>query len=104
LGKAILLFDGLDEVNVADDERTRLIRNVENFTRKYDRCQRLITCRLAANEYGFQNYTYVEMADFNEAQIRQFVAKWFSGDTKQRERRDLLRVSGIVCNQKTTTV
>ena len=90
-GKAILLFDGLDEVNVNDDERVRLISDVEDFTRKYDQCQRLITCRLAADEYGFQNspYTFVEMADFNEGQIREFVAKWFSGDTQQRERRDL---------------
>ena len=88
-GKAILLFDGLDEVNVADEERARLIMDVEKFTRKYDRCQRLITCRLASNDYSFQNYTYVEMADFNEGQIREFVVKWFSGDDKQRERRDL---------------
>lgn len=88
-GKAILLFDGLDEVNVADEERTRLIDEVEDFTRKYDQCQRLITCRLAANEYGFQNYTYVEMADFNEDQISEFVVKWFTGDAKQEERRDL---------------
>ena len=39
-GKAVLLFDGLDEVNVADDERARLITSVENFTRKNDRRQR----------------------------------------------------------------
>lgn len=88
-GKAILLFDGLDEVNVADDERARLISDVENFTRKYEGCQRLITCRLAANDYSFQNYTYVEMADFNDEQIREFVAKWFVGDARQEERREL---------------
>ncbi len=85
-GKAILLFDGLDEVNVADDERRRLIRDVENFTRQYDQCPRLITCRLAANDYLFQGYTYVEMADFDETQIRTFVARWFRSD---EERRDL---------------
>lgn len=84
-GKAILLFDGLDEVNVADDERARLIGDVENFTRKYVDCQRLITCRLAATNYTFQNYVYVEMADFNADQIRGFVTKWFSGDEKRRE-------------------
>ena len=88
-GKAILLFDGLDEVNVADDERARLVAGVETFTRKYDLCQRLITCRLAANDYSFTGYTYVEMADFAPEQIREFVAKWFSGDDQRRERRDL---------------
>lgn len=88
-GRAILLFDGLDEVNVADDERRRLTADVENFTRKYNDCQRLITCRLAADDYHFQGYTYVEMADFDQVQIREFVGKWFDGDTKQRERQDL---------------
>lgn len=84
-GRAVLLFDGLDEVNVADDERARLIDDLESFTSKYDQCQRLITCRLAANEYSFQGYTYVEMADFNEVQIREFVEKWFSDDEQRRE-------------------
>lgn len=88
-GKAILLFDGLDEVNVAEDERKSLIGDVETFTRKYDQCQRLITCRLAANDYVFQGYAIVEMADFNEAQIRGFVAQWFRGDRARRERREL---------------
>ncbi|MCL4805986.1 MAG: NACHT domain-containing protein [Anaerolineae bacterium] len=88
-GKALLLFDGLDEVNVADDERKHLIAGVETFTRKYDLCPRLITCRLAANDYLFQGYTYVEMADFDEGQIREFVARWFSGDERERERREL---------------
>ncbi len=84
-GKAILLFDGLDEVNVADDERKSLISDVETFTRKYDQCQRLITCRLAANDYSFQGYTYVEMADFDEAQVGTFIAKWFGDDVQRRE-------------------
>lgn len=88
-GKAILLFDGLDEVNEAGDKRARLIDEVESFARKYDQCQRLITARLAATEYEFQNVAPVEMADFSEGQIREFVAKWFSGDSKQTERRDL---------------
>ncbi len=88
-GRAILLFDGLDEVNVAEDERAHLITDVEGFTRKYDRCQRLITCRLAAEGYGFRGYTYVEMADFDKDQIREYVARWFSGTSEKRKRRDL---------------
>jgi hypothetical protein len=88
-GKVLLLFDGLDEVNVTGRVRSKLIAGIENFTRKYDQCQRLITCRLAANDYTFQGYTYVEMADFNEAQIREFVGKWFAGSTQQREKRAL---------------
>lgn len=88
-GKAILLFDGLDEVNVADDKRKQLITDVENFTRKYDQCQRLITCRLAADNYSFRgDYSIVEMADFSDKQIRDFVSKWFSsvgGEQKSQQ-------------------
>lgn len=51
-GKAILLFDGLDEVDVADNERRHLITDVENFTREYDQCQGLITCRPSDNKYN----------------------------------------------------
>ncbi len=42
---------------------------------------------------GTSVYTSVghcsEMADFDETQIREFVARWFSGDKQQRKRRDL---------------
>jgi hypothetical protein len=84
-----LLFDGLDEVNVADNKRIGLINDVHDFTRKYDKCQRLITCRLAANEFIFQDYLYVEMVDFDEAQVREFVIKWFEGTADRRERGEL---------------
>lgn len=85
-GKALLLFDGLDEVN--RDERAELIDSILEFTKKYDKCQRIVTCRIAANDYFFEGYEYVEMADLNDGQIREFVAKRFSGDSQQRGQRE----------------
>lgn len=76
-GHAIVLFDGLDEVNQAGGQRANHIRAIHDFAKKFDQAQCLITCRIAANEYTFEGFTSVEMADFNEGQVNQFVKNWF---------------------------
>ena len=84
-GRAVVLFDGLDEVGQAGEQRANLITALNNFIRQYSDCQCLITCRLAATDYHFEQFTYVEMADFDKPQIRSYVTKWF----KDRKKRDL---------------
>lgn len=79
-GKALLLFDGLDEVRHEGRQRDRLIHQLQDFVRQYDRCQHLITCRIAASEYLFQGFQTVEVADFTPEQIATYAAKWFSAD------------------------
>ncbi len=37
----------------------------------------VITCRIAARDYIFQNFVEVEVADFDDQQIRSFVNNWF---------------------------
>jgi len=75
-GKAILLLDGLDEVN--SEHNTEVIKAVQAFCRKYDKTQCLITCRVAAVDYSFDAFKYMEVADFTDAQIETFVTKWFA--------------------------
>ena len=77
-GKAIVLFDGLDEVTQEQEERLHLKTALNNFARQYDKNQMLITCRTAATYYQFEPFTYVEMADFAEEQVATFVGKWFT--------------------------
>jgi predicted NACHT family NTPase len=84
-GGAIVLFDGLDEVNQEDGQRDRQTRQMNNFIEKYDRTQCLITCRVAASDYSFEPFTYVEIADFTEAQIQTFVRNWFRKEGKKDE-------------------
>jgi predicted NACHT family NTPase len=43
----------------------------------YNNCF-VITCRIAAREEKFEQFTEVEVADFDENQIEIFVSKWFS--------------------------
>jgi predicted NACHT family NTPase len=84
-GNAIVLFDGLDEVNQEDGQRDRQTRQMNNFIEKYDRTQCLITCRIAASDYSFEPFTYVEIADFTEAQIETFVRNWFRKEGQKDE-------------------
>jgi hypothetical protein len=84
-GTAIVLFDGLDEVNQESGQRDKQTRAINNFVEKYDRTQCLITCRIAASDYSFQPFTYVEIADFTGEQIHTFVANWFREDKKTRD-------------------
>ena len=79
-GKAIFLFDGLDEVSENKSLRYSIITQLRNFVNAYNACQYVITCRTAASEYIFQNFTDVEMADFTSEQIHSFVVKWFSNE------------------------
>jgi len=75
-GDCIVLLDGLDEV----PRETRLddvIQQVSDFTRQYRDCQFVVSCRVAAYNHWFIQYREVEMADFDEAQIRQYVANFF---------------------------
>jgi NACHT domain len=84
-GSAIVLFDGLDEVNQESGQRDRQTRAMNNFVEKYDRTQCLITCRIAANDYSFERFTYVEIADFTEKQIKTFVGNWFRNQAGEKD-------------------
>ncbi len=76
-GQAIVLFDGLDEVKVEGKEHDRIITDVVEFSQKYWDSSCLITCRNAATDYRIEHFRDVEVADFDDNQIRTFVHKWF---------------------------
>jgi predicted NACHT family NTPase len=74
-GKALILLDGLDEVR--EEDTKRVIRQIEQFSEQFSSNHFVITCRIAAKEYTFGQFTEVEVADFNEAQIDTFARNWF---------------------------
>jgi ABC-type cobalamin/Fe3+-siderophores transport system ATPase subunit len=84
-GSAIVLFDGLDEVSETSGQRDRQTLAMSSFVEKYDQAQCLITCRIAASDYSFQPFTYVEIADFTEKEIQKFVGNWFREDKTNRD-------------------
>ncbi len=74
-GKALLLLDGLDEVRKEDS--SRILRNIKDFVTRYPTNHYVITCRIAAQEYNFEPFTEVEVADFDDNQIKLFAERWF---------------------------
>lgn len=74
-GRCLILLDGLDEVTEEDAQRVN--KEIQDFSSKYYENQFVITCRIAAQEYTFEKFTEVEVADFNSTQIKSFINKWF---------------------------
>ncbi len=82
---ALVLFDGLDEIRQEGDRRTHAVAALRNFGRRYERAQVLVTCRVAASDYSFEGFAYVEIANFTDKQIDTFVGKYFRGNAKTRD-------------------
>jgi predicted NACHT family NTPase len=74
-GRALILLDGLDEVR--DTDNSRVLRQIREFSQQFHQNQFVITCRIAAREYTFEQFTEVEIADFDDKQIADFSGKWF---------------------------
>lgn len=74
-GNCIVLFDGLDEVS-QESNLDEIIKEIRDFTTKYGDNQFVISCRVAAYNHWFEQFTDVEMADFNQEQIATFVKNW----------------------------
>ncbi|MGF1569332.1 MAG: NACHT domain-containing protein [Nodosilinea sp.] len=84
-GCALVLLDGLDEVRETDHDR--VLKDIKAFAEQFRDCQCVITCRIAAREYTFEQFTEVEVADFDQEQIAEFATKWFAAkqDPKKAE-------------------
>jgi len=84
-GKAMLLFDGLDEVPTRA-QRIFVRDAVRAFTGQYNQCRALITCRVLSYQepekgkpdLRLNEFPTYEIAEFNEEQIDNFVAAWYA--------------------------
>lgn len=84
-GDCLVLLDGLDEVS----RETRLdtvIQEVTDFTRKYRDSRFVVSCRIASYNHWFSQFKEVEVADFNEPQIKDFVGKYFQKEQETAKR------------------
>lgn len=77
-GKCLILLDGLDEVGKSSQDN--VINEIKRFSDEFFENAILITCRIAAYNYIFENFQEVELADFNIEQVEDFVLNWFSED------------------------
>jgi predicted NACHT family NTPase len=82
-GKALILLDGLDEVLEAYSER--VLKEIRDFSTRFPDNQYVMTCRIAAKEYTFEQFTEVEIADFDWQQITTFATNWFKNKAIKAE-------------------
>jgi len=75
-GRALVLLDGLDEIREEEAAR-RTIQQIQAFSEQYHANQFVITCRIAARDYTFEQFTEVEVADFDDRQMHTFATRWF---------------------------
>lgn len=74
-GQMLLLLDGLDEVRETDSDR--VLHSLRNFALQFHKNHFVIAGRIAAQEYAFEQFTQVEVADFDLKQIATLATKWF---------------------------
>jgi predicted NACHT family NTPase len=74
-GRSLVLLDGLDEVTGVDGQA--IAKQIKRFARDYPQMQVIVTCRTQSQESRFERFDYVEVADFNEPQVRAFAEHWF---------------------------
>jgi predicted NACHT family NTPase len=81
-GRALVLLDGLDEVANADS--SRVIEGIRQFSERFYNNLYVLTCRIATQEFKLEQFTEVEIADFDDQQIAVFVTKWFELKNPER--------------------
>ncbi|MDJ0716901.1 MAG: NACHT domain-containing protein [Prochloraceae cyanobacterium] len=82
-GKLLILLDGLDEV--PEDNSNEVINSIESLVTKYNNNRFIASCRIAAYRSYFKNFIDIELADFDDEQIKNFIDNWFKLDRhKQR--------------------
>ena len=104
--RAIILFDGLDEIFDASD-KTRVKNDIENFHNVFPKIRSITTSRfIGYNEVKLTEEKFCELniMAFNNTQIEDYVRKWYSleeEDVKIRniEANDFISKMGNVDNE-----
>jgi predicted NACHT family NTPase len=82
-GRAILFLDGLDEVR--ENDLHRVLEDLRSFSEQFYTNRFVITSRLGSQEYTFEKFTEVEVANFQPLQISQFAQRWFLNNSRHIE-------------------
>lgn len=87
-GKVLLLFDGLDEVATTPGNIKKIAAQIGSLADRFYGNWFAIACRTGTQELELEQFSIVEIADFNPEQILSFAQKWFSaiGNPEKSER------------------
>ena len=88
------MLDGLDEVT--QEDKNAVLQAIQSLAATYYQNQIIVTCRLAAQQYHFQGFTYVELADFDRTQIETFAKRWFVATTSNSPESGLAKANQFI--------
>ncbi|MBE9099067.1 NACHT domain-containing protein [Vacuolonema iberomarrocanum] len=89
-GRGFILLDGLD--GVPNDQTSRVLYQIKQFSEHYPRNAIVMTCRIAACDATLKSFTEVEIADFDQTQIAEASRKWFRYNQVQEKTKPFLKV------------
>lgn len=82
-GRLIFLLDGLDEVT--EDKVRAVVSKIHSLVNEYEENRFIVTCRKEYDSYKikqFCNFAFCKVADFEQAQIEEFIKNWFDESTE----------------------
>lgn len=91
VGRAVLLFDGLDEVlggaseEAAETAYRMVAAEIDRLATRYPSAPMAVTCRRAGWRGGLPEFQSLEVLDFDWPEIQAFVNNWFGADLSRRD-------------------
>lgn len=86
-GKCRLLLDGFDELATKENQ-DKAAEHILKFTGKYAKAQVIVTSRVAGYHDELRGFAKLELVEFDDKQIGQFIENWF-GKTKPEKARSM---------------
>jgi len=84
-GKLLVLLDGLDEV--PNQFTNSVMDGIDNLVTRYENNRFIASCRIAAYRSNFQHdFKVIELADFDDDQIKQFINNWFNSELDKQSK------------------
>ena len=75
-GKARLLLDGFDELATRENQE-KISKEILSFVGKYPSSQFVVTSRIAGYHDELKGFDKLELMEFDDKQIEQFIRNWF---------------------------
>ncbi len=81
-GELLIIFDGLDEV--PKPNVNNVINKIRDFVHQYSQNRFIASSRVGAYNGEFTDFTVVEMTDFDDSQIQDYINKWFASPSNRK--------------------
>lgn len=85
-GEFLILLDGLDEI--PRQYRSKVLENIKIFSNRYKNNKFIVSCRTSdyVGGLGANFLTKVEIADFDNQRIQEFIGNWFSKSSQRKNK------------------